>query len=260
MSRARDHLLIALWVEEREGEGRDAELHGHEAPDAESRAALLAEADRGGEAVCRDGEWRLTEEGERVARALVRRHRLAERLFSDVLELPEEEVELSACRFEHTLSQRAADRICTLLGHPTTCPHGRPVPPGDCCHSRRRTIEPIVERLPDLSPGDEARVVFVTPSAGSRLEKLGALGISPGSSVKLIQRIPSFVIQAGETEIAIEETVGREIFVARIARDAVPARADSPRRRVGAALRVGLGILRLSLGASLPLVAALVVA
>ncbi len=250
-------MLIALWVDEREGECRDAELHGHEAPTDESRAVLLAEAERAGEAACRDGEWRLTEAGELVARALVRRHRLAERLFSDVLELPEEEFELSACRFEHTLSQRAADRICTLLGHPSSCPHGRPIPPGECCHARRRTIEPIVERLPDLSPGDEARVVFVTPSAGSRLEKLSALGISPGSAVRLIQKIPSFVIAAGETEIAIEESVGREIFVARVI---APAADESPRRRTGGALRFGLGILRLSLGAALPIFAALVVA
>lgn len=251
MSRNRDHLLIALWVDEREGESRDAGLHGHESPSGESRAALLTEAERAGEAVCRDGEWRLTEDGERVARALVRRHRLAERLFSDVLELPEEEFELSACRFEHTLSQRAADRICTLLSHPSSCPHGRPIPPGDCCRARRRTIEPIVERLPDLSPGDEARVVFVTPSAGSRLEKLGALGISPGSTVKLIQRLPSFVIAAGETEIAIEEAVGQEIFVARVA---ATGRGDAPRGGAAAVLRSGLGLLRLALGVVAPLV------
>jgi len=257
MSSARDHLLIALWVDEREGEGRDADLHGHEALSGETRAALLAEAERAGEAVSRDGEWRLTEDGERVARALVRRHRLAERLFSDVLELPESEFELSACRFEHTLSQRAADRICTLLAHPSSCPHGRPIPPGDCCRARRRTLEPIVERLPDLSPGDEARVVFVTPSAGSRLEKLGALGISPGSTVKLIQRLPSFVIAAGETEIAIEEAVGQEIFVARVAGS---ARDESPRRGAGAALRFGLGLLRLTLRAVAVLVVSAVIA
>lgn len=245
MKRAIDHLLIALWVEEREGESRDAELHGQEALTPENRAALLAEAAGAGCAACRDGEWRLTEEGERIARALVRRHRLAERLFSDVLELPEAEFELSACRFEHMLSERAADRICTLLAHPTTCPHGRPVPPGDCCHTRSRAVEPIVERLPDLSPGDEAFVVFVTPTATSRLEKLGALGISAGSMVRLVQRRPSFVIEAGETEVALEESVGRDIFVSRVA--AAP-RDGSALRSVRASVQRGLGIVRGTLG------------
>jgi DtxR family Mn-dependent transcriptional regulator len=245
MKRALDHLLIALWVEEREGESRDAELHGQEALTPENRAALLAEAENAGCAVCRDGEWRLTEEGERIARALVRRHRLAERLFSDVLELPEAEFELSACRFEHMLSERAADRICTLLAHPTTCPHGRPVPPGDCCHVRSRAVEPIVERLPDLSAGDEAFVVFVTPTATSRLEKLGALGISAGSMVRLVQRRPSFVIEAGETEVALEESVGRDIFVSRVA--AAP-RDERARRGVCASVQRGLGIVRGTLG------------
>lgn len=245
MKRAIEHLLIALWVEEREGESRDAELHGQEALTPENRAALLAEASSAGCVACRNGEWRLTEEGERIARALVRRHRLAERLFSDVLELPEEEFELSACRFEHMLSERAADRICTLLAHPTTCPHGRPVPPGDCCHARSRAVEPIVERLPDLLAGDEAFVVFVTPTATSRLEKLGALGISAGSIVRLVQRQPSFVIEAGETEVALEESVGRDIFVSRVA--AAP-RGGPERRGVRASVQRGLGIVRGTLG------------
>ena len=51
------------------------------------------------------------------------------------------EVEESACKFEHILSPDVTERICTLLGHPTACPHGSPIPKGDCCDSRR-VLEP----------------------------------------------------------------------------------------------------------------------
>ena len=69
-------------------------------------------------------------------------HRLAERLFRDVLGIhDEDEIESSACKFEHILSPDVTERICTLLGHPTACPHGSPIPKGDCCDSHR-VLEP----------------------------------------------------------------------------------------------------------------------
>ncbi len=75
-----------------------------------------------------------TPEGEARARNVIRRHRLAERLFMDVLSIHDEPtVESNACQFEHILSPEVTDRICTFLGHPTTCPHGSLIPPGDCC-------------------------------------------------------------------------------------------------------------------------------
>ena len=73
-----------------------------------------------------DGEkLELTEEGRRQARMVVRCHRLAERLLKDVLDLDMEISESSACHMEHVLSGEVADSVCTLLGHPHTCPHGR---------------------------------------------------------------------------------------------------------------------------------------
>jgi Mn-dependent DtxR family transcriptional regulator len=47
----------------------------------------------------------------------------------------ESEIEQQACKFEHILSPEATDKICTFLGHPRTCPHGAPIPPGVCCGS-----------------------------------------------------------------------------------------------------------------------------
>src|SRR3989440_37024 len=76
----------------------------------------------------------LTPRGRQRAADIIRRHRLAERLFTDSLALDSEtEIEQQACKFEHILLPQATDKICTFLGHPRTCPHGAPIPPGACC-------------------------------------------------------------------------------------------------------------------------------
>ncbi|MCU1271310.1 MAG: transporter, ATPase subunit [Acidobacteriaceae bacterium] len=76
----------------------------------------------------------LTAKGRQRAADIIRRHRLAERLFTDSLAMDSEtEIEQQACKFEHILSPEATDKICTFLGHPKTCPHGAPIPPGRCC-------------------------------------------------------------------------------------------------------------------------------
>ena len=76
----------------------------------------------------------LTPHGRQRAADIIRRHRLAERLFTDSLALDSEsEIEQQACKFEHILSPEATDKICSFLGHPRTCPHGAPIPPGPCC-------------------------------------------------------------------------------------------------------------------------------
>lgn len=75
-----------------------------------------------------------TARGRQRAADIIRRHRLAERLFTETLHMQDEsEVEQQACKFEHILSPDATDRICSFLGHPRTCPHGSAIPPGPCC-------------------------------------------------------------------------------------------------------------------------------
>ena len=83
-----------------------------------------------------------TPRGESRARDVIRRHRLAERLFMDVLNIhDEQEIESSACKFEHILSPEVTDRMCALLGHPDACPHGSPIPRGECC-AENRVLDP----------------------------------------------------------------------------------------------------------------------
>jgi putative ABC transport system ATP-binding protein len=82
-----------------------------------------------------------TEKGRRRAEDIIRRHRLAERLFTQTFQVEDEkEVAEQACKFEHILSPEATDRICSFLGHPRTCPHGSPIPAGSCCVAAKSAI------------------------------------------------------------------------------------------------------------------------
>ncbi len=74
-----------------------------------------------------------TDVGRQRAESLVRRHRLAETLFSETFQMQEALVEEEACYFEHILSAAMTDSICAFLGHPAACPHGKAIPRGGCC-------------------------------------------------------------------------------------------------------------------------------
>ncbi len=159
------------------------------------------------------GTLKLTEKGRHDARNVVRRHRLAERLMVDVLDMGEEEVEKPACEFEHLLSEEVTERICTLLGHPRECPHGMPIPRGECCSTGRETIEPAVLPLSKVPVGEEVEIAYVHTKSHPRLHKLLSYDIGPGSKVELHQKKPVYVIKSGETDIALEEEVVSDIFV-----------------------------------------------
>src|SRR5438309_8988385 len=70
----------------------------------------------------------LTGQGRSRAESVVRKHRLAERLLTDVIGLEWHKAHVEACRWEHVISDEVEERLVELLGHPTTCPHGNPIP------------------------------------------------------------------------------------------------------------------------------------
>lgn len=159
------------------------------------------------------GAVRLTDKGEALGRAVTRRHRLAERLLHDVLNVEPAAVDPNVCRLEHILSPEVADSICALLGHPTEDPLARPIPPGPCCGDRDRKLEPIVSSLDRMSPGDEGRVAYLRLANHPELHKLLALGLTPGTRVRLHQTRPAFVLEVGENQLALDEDVAGNIFV-----------------------------------------------
>lgn len=75
-----------------------------------------------------DRSLRLTPKGRAIATTMVRRHRLAERLLTDVIGLEWEKVHREADRWEHAISAEVEEKLVILLGDPATCPHGNPIP------------------------------------------------------------------------------------------------------------------------------------
>lgn len=154
-----------------------------------------------------------TENGKKEATRVIRRHRLAEVLFTDLFSVRDEVLEQVGCTFEHILDEDVVDRVCTFLGHPPFCPHGKKIPQGRCCKKFEKKLEPVIQRLWDLKPGDEAKIVFITSSVQTRLNKLFSLNIVPGYEVKFIQKHPSPVIKIGESSVAMDDGIAKEIFV-----------------------------------------------
>jgi len=176
---------------------------------------ILEDLAKEGHVIAAGDSVKLSPKGEIMARDVTRRQRLAERLLTDVLELDRGAMDSSACEFEHILSKEVEESICILLGHPKECPHGLPIPPGDCCAKAKGLIESIVMPLAKLKPGETGRVVYVLTREHPQLHKLMSLGIVPGVLVSVHQIFPSFVIQVAETQLALEKDIADEIFVKR---------------------------------------------
>lgn len=207
---ASDEVLEHLWYaaeEERCVRSRD-DLRA----DIDDESFLTAMNELIAEAAIDEG-LQLSPTGTARARRIVRRHRLAEVLFVEALGTELHDAEVSACEMEHMLSDAVVDRVCTFLGHPPVCPHGKRIPSGDCCRVYSKHIDPLVTRVVDLPVGANASIAFIAPKTLARLEKLAAFGIVPGSEIRLIARQPSCVIAAGSTSIALEEDIAREIYV-----------------------------------------------
>jgi DtxR family Mn-dependent transcriptional regulator len=206
-----DEILELLWTLREEGKASRAELL--RATTEERPDTLLEELVSAGHVASSGEDVRLTPRGEERARGIIRRHRLAEVLLHNLFDLDNLQLESSACQFEHVLSEPVTESVCTFLGHPPACPHGRPIPRGECCDRIRTEIQPLVTRLSEASLGAPVRIVFITPKSRKRLEKLSALGIVPGSRLRLLQRTPSFVLQIGQTTVAVDRDITDEIYV-----------------------------------------------
>ncbi|MDO8691222.1 MAG: metal-dependent transcriptional regulator, partial [Dehalococcoidia bacterium] len=132
---------------------------------------------------------------------------------NDVFDLAMHVAEDDACRFEHLLTPRAEDSVCILLGHPRTCPHGRPIPLGDCCRSRTREVRPRVLPLSRLHQGETCEVAYIGTRDETRLNRLTCLGIIPGHRLKLLQRRPAYVVEVDETHLGLDRSIAEEIYV-----------------------------------------------
>jgi putative ABC transport system ATP-binding protein len=129
-----DHLLEQIWVcGERNLPANFEALRTAGIGDPLRLATRLGAR---GAVIVQDSQVTLTPEGRTRARDIVRRHRLAERLFTDTFSIATSEADSHACKFEHIISPELDQKICTFLGHPASCPHGSEIPEGPCCPPR----------------------------------------------------------------------------------------------------------------------------
>lgn len=210
-----DEALELIWLLEEEGrtEFNRFKLNSDDVNFDE----LVNEMIKNNLIILKEDKVGFTEKGRMLAKGLIRRHRLAEQLLTDVFELTEPAVDADACKMEHILSEELTESVCTFLGHPPKCPHGKPIPRGDCCKKYKIEIEPMVVRLIDFEVGLKGRIVFIVSAETSRLNRLSSMGITAGSIIKLLQKKPSFVIQVDETAIAIDPDIAKEIYVKKAA-------------------------------------------
>jgi DtxR family Mn-dependent transcriptional regulator len=159
---------------------------------------------------------KLTDKGWKLAKRIVRRHRLAEVLVSSFLKHKSAEMERIACEVEHSLQPEVEEAICTLLGHPEYCPDSKPIPAGKCCRDRVSVINNTVVSLEKLNPDESGKVTYIKPDSHSILEQLISFGLAPGVIVSVVQKKPVFCIKFENTELALDKEIVKNIFVWKI--------------------------------------------
>jgi DtxR family Mn-dependent transcriptional regulator len=203
-----EEVLEALWICAEETK-KTAALPDLADADKETVQLLISD----GDISLSHAEVKLTEAGQSRARSIVRRHRLAERLLNDVLGTGDMLMHEKACKFEHILDHGLDESICTLLGHPKICPHGKQIPPGRCCEQEQTQGQRVVAALSQLRPGQTGKVAYIHTSEPDQLQKMTAMGVLPGAPLNLLQDFPSYVFQIRQTQFAVDKEIADSIYV-----------------------------------------------
>jgi DtxR family Mn-dependent transcriptional regulator len=158
----------------------------------------------------------LTERGRTLADSVIRKHRLAERLLVDVIGLPWHKAHLEAGRWEHVISDEVEARLVALLGNPTTCPHGNPIP-----GAAGPTDAPPQVSLADVEPGGHIRLERITEEVEldmASLEYLGTHGCIPGRSARVRSRAPdgTVTLEIDGGTVALGAGITQQMFVAAV--------------------------------------------
>ena len=158
----------------------------------------------------------LTPEGGRLAESIARRHRLVERLLVDILGLGWQEVHEEAHRLEHAVSPRVEARLSEVLKHPSTCPHGNPIP-GNATPSSAPTLP-----LAHVPEGERVVVRRITEDAESQDKLMGFLArnrILPGCVLHVVE-VASFngtmLVRSDGGDVTIGLPAANEVWVERL--------------------------------------------
>lgn len=186
VSDAAGDYLKAIWSLSRDGPASTNAVAGRLGFTPASVSGMLARLDEAG--LIRHVRYRgatLTETGRREALRLIRRHRLVETFMIRDLGYRWDEVHDEAEALEHAVSDRFAERLADLLGHPSHDPHGDPIPTPD------GTVPPTPDLpLTEVEVGAQLRVARLLSQDGAVLEHLASLGIEPGATVHVTGREP----------------------------------------------------------------------
>ena len=154
----------------------------------------------------------LTEAGRHAALQITRHHRLIELFLTEKLEMPWDQVHQEAHKIEHVLSEEVEDRIDALLGHPTSDPHGAPIP------SREGDVPRLIRvSLADLKVGQSAVIAEVSDRDSALLHYVGGLGLYPGVEISLVAAAPfdgPLTVRVGGAEQSLGRAAARYILVA----------------------------------------------
>lgn len=166
-----------------------------------------------GLAVVEGGRIHLTDDGLRLAEQVVRRHRLAERFLTDMLGLSWAEAHQEAGKWEHIISDSVEAAITRVLGNPTTCPHGNPIPGTDY-------VAPEVKALSELATGDcftVARVPEELEFAPGILDFLESAELVPGQAGQITLTSPdgTTTVEVDGKHIGVSEFVAERMLVTR---------------------------------------------
>ena len=208
-----EEYLEAIHELEEEGvvviQARLAERVGHSAPAVHETVRKL-ETD--GYITIKDRELSLTEQGRSRAESVVRKHRLAERLLTDIIGLPWHLSHEEACRWEHVISDAVEERLVILLNNPTTCPHGNPIPGTGALPDGQIA-------LADVDSGARFRLERVTEAIeidAASLAYLGENGFMPGAIGVVQTKTPdaTLVVQlASGSTLALGQALTAHLFV-----------------------------------------------
>jgi DtxR family Mn-dependent transcriptional regulator len=165
-----------------------------------------------------DRHLELTTEGRKQATSVMRKHRLAECLLIDVIGMEWEEVHIEACRWEHVMSDSVERRIAALLGAPTSCPHGNPIPGLDELGTLPvdRT-GPLLSLEQSAARGSGTAVVRriseqIQPDADI-MRDLRSAGVQPGCTVHLDLKGDGLLLTTERGATTVDDLIARHVFV-----------------------------------------------
>ena len=155
---------------------------------------------------------KLTSKGRKMALDVLRRHRLSERLLTDVLQLDWSKAHDAACKLEHAIADKDVLKpLEKALGNPKTCPHGNPIPTESGKMSEERS-----ELLTGLSQGESGTILKVTDERRDMLQYLSTLGLVPGASVSVEEKAPfngPIIVKVMGASYALGREVASAIWV-----------------------------------------------